>query len=72
MPCPQSGELAVLMRCEENAQKALCDALASIREPWEPKSTARNLRLIREVRQRRNEALSWAIGVEEALEKAAS
>ena len=65
-------ELAVLMRCEENAQKALCDALASIREPWEPKSTARNLRLIREVRQRRNEALSWAIGVEEALEKAAS
>jgi len=65
-------ELAVLMRCEENAQKALCDALASIREPWEPKSTARNLRLIRKVRQRRNEALSWAIGVEEALEKAAS
>lgn len=65
-------ELAVLMRCEENAQKALCDALASIREPWEPKSTARNLRLIREARQRRNEALSWAIGVEEALEKAAS
>lgn len=48
-------ELAVLARDEERAFSALGDALASIREKWEPETTARNIRLIREVRERRGE-----------------
>ena len=32
---------------------ALSDALAAVREPWEPESTANNLRLIREAREER-------------------
>jgi hypothetical protein len=40
-------ELAILATDKERAQDALCDALASVREIWEPKTTARNLRLIR-------------------------
>lgn len=33
----------------------LGNALAAVREPWEPKTTARNLRLISEARARRGE-----------------
>jgi hypothetical protein len=60
-------ELAVLARDSEAASDALADAMASIREPWEPETTARNLRLIREVREQRGEGLSWAQELEEAL-----
>jgi hypothetical protein len=37
------------------------------RPMWEPETTARNLRLIREARERRSEPVSWAVEVEEAL-----
>lgn len=63
-------ELAVLAKDEDAAQAALADALAAIREPWEPESTARNLRLIREARQRRSEDLPWAEEIEPALLRA--
>jgi hypothetical protein len=43
----------------------------SVREPFEPETTARNLRLIREARERRGEGLAWAEEVERALDKAA-
>ena len=47
---------------------ALGNALAAVREAWEPETTARNLRLIHEARERRQEAVLWAKEVEEALE----
>ena len=43
---------------------ALDDALAIVRESWEPETTARNLRLIREARERRSEPVSWAVEIE--------
>ena len=60
-------ELAVLGRDEPGAGAALDDALALVRESWEPETTARNLRLIREARERRSERVSWAVEIEEAL-----
>jgi hypothetical protein len=60
-------ELAVLARDEPRAAAALTDALASVREAFEPETTARNLRLIRQARERRHEPMPWAAGIEEAL-----
>jgi hypothetical protein len=68
-------ELAVLKKDETFARSALSDALASVREPFEPETTARNLRIIREARERRQESsipLRWTKQVEEHLELAAS
>jgi uncharacterized protein DUF4071 len=53
-------DLAVLDKDEAKAWQAAGDALAQVREPWEPETTADNLRLIREVRAERNEALPCA------------
>jgi hypothetical protein len=60
-------ELAVLAKDREAASDALADALAAVREPWEPESTARNLRLIREAREQRGENLPWTREIEKAL-----
>jgi hypothetical protein len=60
-------ELAVLARDEAAAAGALADALAAVRESWEPETTARNLRLIREARARRQEDLPWPKQIEEDL-----
>jgi uncharacterized protein DUF4071 len=64
-------ELAVLGDDNEVAQEALADALAAVRETWEPESTCKNLRLIREARERRGSARPWAADIESALGKAA-
>jgi len=48
------------------------DALAATRESWEPQTTARNLRLIREARARRNEATDWIKAIEDRLVTKAS
>lgn len=64
-------ELAVLAKDEDEAMKALGDALAAIREVWEPETTARNLRLIGEARERRKESVLWAKEIEEELERRA-
>jgi tetratricopeptide (TPR) repeat protein len=61
-------ELAVLAKDEGDAMNALERALPVIREPWEPETTARNLRLIRETRDGRGENVPWALKIEEALE----
>ncbi len=63
-------ELAILQKDEAAARSNLAKALAAIREPWEPETTARNLRLIREARLQRKEQPAWADKVEEALTKA--
>jgi MAP3K TRAFs-binding domain len=60
-------ELAVLARDKAGANKSLPDALAATREPWEPQTTARNLRLIREARARRNEDTDWIKTIEDKL-----
>lgn len=62
-------ELAVLSGSESRSKKALGEALAAVRETWEPETTARNLRLIREARERRHEDEPWIRQVEEALLK---
>lgn len=62
-------ELAILAKDEQISMEMLGNALASIRESWEPETTARNLRLIREARERRQAAVEWAKQVEEALEE---
>jgi len=62
-------ELAVLARDEEAADNALASALAEVREVWEPETTLRNLRLIREARERRGEDVSWMEGIEAELTK---
>ncbi len=62
-------ELAVLAREEQKAKAALSDALPAVREPWEPETTARNLRLIREAREGRGEEVPWAREIERELER---
>ena len=64
-------ELAVLAKDEEKATRALSDALAAIREVWEPETTARNLRPIREAREQRGENMTWAMEIQEELENRA-
>ena len=65
-------ELAVLGRDEETATDALRTTLAAVREKWEPEATARNLRLIRQCRARRGEALVWAAALERELDRRAA
>lgn len=60
-------ELAVLAKDEQTAYQALANALATSREEWERGTTANNLRLIREARERRSDDVSWSNQVEEEL-----
>lgn len=60
-------ELGVLARDRAAAEEATANALACIREPWEPETTARNLALIAEARAARGEALAWADDIAAAL-----
>ena len=65
-------ELTVLAKDEAKGVDALGRSLAWVRESWEPRTTARNLRLIREARQRREaESPAWAELAESELLKAA-
>ena len=63
-------ELAVLARNVEEARKQTGKALALVREVWEPETTARNLRLIRETRERRGEDAAWIAQIEAGLKRA--
>ena len=60
-------ELAVLAKDESGARSALGQTLAMAREPWEPESTANNLKLIREARERRADVVPWAAVAEREL-----
>jgi hypothetical protein len=62
-------ELAVLGGDREVALAAVADALASVREIWEPKTTARNLRLIKEARARRGAPDALAAEMESELDR---
>jgi hypothetical protein len=63
-------ELAVLASDEAATRRALGEALAAIREPWEARSTANNLTLIREARAARGVAEGWLGEAIAALESA--
>jgi MAP3K TRAFs-binding domain len=65
-------ELAVLARDEATGRAALADALARVRESWEPATTANNLRLIREARAARHETVAWADQAEATLRQRAT
>jgi hypothetical protein len=65
-------ELGVLGIDEAQAVAALEQALPAIRECWEPETTARNLRLIRETRARRGIEIPWARQVETELARKAA
>ncbi len=60
-------ELAVLAKDEDAAINYTAKALAEIREIWEPETTMRNLRLIREAREKRNEETDWIKEIEKAV-----
>ena len=62
-------ELAVLAKDQAMAEETLTNALAAVREVWEPETTARNLRLIREARERHGEPVPWAAEIEQELQK---
>ena len=64
-------ELAVLEGNQEAATQSLGDALANVREKWEPETTARNVRLIRETREARGDPTPFEADVEKALNEAA-
>ena len=62
-------EVAVLAHDEAGAESALADALACQPEGWKRETTARNLRLIRDARERRGEEVPWAGAIEQELER---
>lgn len=62
-------EVGVLREDREEAGNALADALAGVREVWEPESTVENLRMIREARQERGRDGSWIQEIENALNR---
>lgn len=62
-------ELAVLDNDQDQAMEQLIATLGHVRERWEPKSTAQNLRLIQQVRQQRGMDTSWLTAVIERLER---
>lgn len=61
-------ELDVLNDDIDAAAAHLANALAVVREPWEPKTTANNLRLIEQARKERQLDTSWLLETIEALE----
>jgi MAP3K TRAFs-binding domain len=62
-------ELAVLARDVDDANERLGDALTVARASWELETTARNLRLIREMRESRGEDAAWIKPLEETLKE---
>ena len=61
-------ELAVLDDDKDAAYDHLANALAAVREPWEPKTTANNLRMIEQARRERGLDTGWLIEAITALE----
>jgi hypothetical protein len=62
-------ELSILGRDRESGRKALVRALAMKPVAWMAEATVRNLRLIREAREKRNERLVWDAELEVELDR---
>ncbi len=67
---PRCSSLRCSARDQDAAADSAANALAVVREPWEPATTARNLRLIREAREARGEDGAWIGEIEAALGQA--
>lgn len=65
-------EIAILSNNIEKANEYLGMTLSSVREKWEPETTARNILMIREAREGRGSECEWMRKIEEALEAAAA
>jgi hypothetical protein len=59
----------ILAKDAQKANAALRAALPLIRESWEPETTVRTLRLIRETREARQDVVAWAQEVEDGLKR---
>jgi len=64
-------ELAVIARDRAEAVAGAQAALAAMRERWEPETTVKNLRLIRESRAAHGQTVEWADELENELAAAA-
>ena len=64
-------ELKVLVKDEREAKDAFGNTLITVREAFEPETTARNLRLIREAREKHGEEVPWAAEIEKELNRKA-
>ncbi|GLS17018.1 hypothetical protein GCM10007874_00330 [Labrys miyagiensis] len=64
-------ELAVLTMDRATGERALGEALTVMRESWEPRTTARNLKLIREARTKRGKDFPFASMAEDTLQSEA-
>ena len=62
-------ELAILAKDKEASFNFLAKALTHLREGWEGETILRNLRTIREAREKRNEVLPWTKKIEESIQK---
>lgn len=62
-------EIGVLGKEKNLSSKALGQALAFNPAGWMAETTARNLRLIREARQKRNEVIGWDAEIESELDR---
>lgn len=60
-------EAAVLVDDRARAARAAADALALVTEGFQPQTTARNLGLIREAREKRGEDVAWIAAIENDL-----
>jgi hypothetical protein len=60
-------ELAILAKDRESSFSYLSKALSHLRERWEGETTLRNLRIIREAREKRNEPVLWTKKIEESI-----
>lgn len=63
-------ELCVLADDQENARVQLGKALASVRDKWELETTLRNIRLIKDARERNGITCAWLDTIERVLEQA--
>jgi MAP3K TRAFs-binding domain len=63
-------ELSILAGQPEHASQHLEDALAAVGEGWQPRTTARNLALLRDARAARGQATPWLDDVVASLEAA--
>jgi hypothetical protein len=61
-------ELAVLAGDEDRACDLLDETLAAPAEPWQPRSTADNLRIIRDAHDKRGDAVSWMATIIDVLD----
>ena len=60
-------ELSIISENEEEANKVLFNVIDNIREPFEPKTTANNIRMLLEKKQqRKSKDFSW---ISEIIEK---